>query len=186
MRLEEREYDTLLDDGLIGEEVYSALKLDVSGRRDEAEATPRLDLAVQKTALVRQFPLFADMDNSVLTRLAKALVTRYADVGEVILRRENENRSVYFVASGAVELEIAGQTWRLGRGEMFGQMGLLMTRPKRSEVRAIAPSTLLVLDQERFLRLLRRSKFVQAAVRESAQSRGISLEKLTADVGAVD
>lgn len=180
LRLEEREYDALLDDGLIGEEVYSALAVDVGARRDRAEATPRLDLAVQKTEIVRQFPLFADMDKRVLDRLAKALVTRYAGVGEIILRRENANRSVYFVASGAVELETAGQTWRLGRGEMFGQFGLLMKRPRRITVRAITPSTLLVLDEERFLRLLKRSAAVQKAVAESARRRGIAVEHLTA------
>ncbi|WP_341864171.1 cation:proton antiporter [Gymnodinialimonas sp. 57CJ19] len=182
LRLEEREYDTLLEDGLIGEEVHSALTQDVGSRRDEAEAAPRLDLAVQKTELVRQFPLFAEMDDAVLHRLAKALVTRYVDEGDMVLRRENTNRSVYFVASGAVELAAAGQTWRLGRGDMFGQMGLLMKRPLRTDVRAIAPSTLLVLDQDRFLRLLKRSTALQRAVHESARIRGISLEQLTTKI----
>lgn len=182
LRLEEREYDTLLEDGLIGEEVHSALTQDVGGRRDEAEATARLDLAIQKTELVRQFPLFAEMDDAVLGRLAKSLVTRYVDVGEMILRRENANKSVYFVASGAVELEVAGQTWRLGRGDMFGQMGLLMKRPTRADVRAIAPSTLLVLDEDRFLRLLKRSDAVKNAVDQSARTRGISIEHLKEDL----
>lgn len=179
LRLEEREYDTLLEDGLISEEVYSALTQDVRARRDRAEATPLLDLAVQKTELVRRFPLFSGMTDAVLNRLVRALVTRYVDAGEIILRRETPSRSVFFVASGAVELEVGGQVWRLGRGEMFGQMGLLMRRPQRVQVRAIAPSTLLVLDEERFLRLLKRSKAIQTAVQDSARQRGIPLEQLS-------
>ncbi|WP_415183081.1 cation:proton antiporter [Phaeovulum sp.] len=183
LRLEEREYDALLEDGLIGEEVHSSLMQNIAARRDRVEKTPRLDLAMQKAALVRQFPLFADMDDAASKKLARALVTRYVNEGEIILRKDNGNKSVHFVASGAVKLEVAGQTWRLGRGDMFGQMAMLMNRPRRAEVRAIAPTTLLVLDEARFLRLLRRSKAVQAAVRESALRRGIPPEQLKIDVG---
>lgn len=186
LRLEEREYDSLLEDGLIGEEVHTALNSDVGLRREYAEAAPLLDLTLQKADLVRQFPLFSDLDDAVLKRLARSLVTRYVNPGERILRRDSAPRSVFFVASGAVELEVAGQSWRLGRGEMFGQMGLLMRRPQRAEVRAIAPSTLLVLDEERFLRLLKRSKAIQAAVQDSAIRRGISLEKLSPDLHKLD
>ncbi|QYX57161.1 cation:proton antiporter [Roseovarius sp. SCSIO 43702] len=182
LRLEEREYDTLLEDGLIGEEVHSALTLDIGARRDRAEAAPLLDLALQKIELVRQFPLFSELDEPVLARLSRALKTRYVNVGETILRRETPARRVYFVASGAVELKAANQTWRLGRGEMFGQMGLLMRRPQRVEVTAIAPTTLLVLDEDRFLRLFKRSKVLQAAVLESARKRGIPAEQFSLKV----
>ncbi len=182
LRLEEREYDALLEDGLIGEEVHSALSRDIGARRDHAEAAPLLDLAMQKTELVRQFPLFSEMDEAVLNQLARTLMTRYVNAGERILSRDSASRNVYFVASGAVELEVAGQSWRLGRGEMFGQMGLLMRRPSRTEVRAIAPSTLLVLDEARFLRLLKRSKTMQDAVHESAARRGIPIDQLSIEI----
>lgn len=178
LRLEEREYDTLLEDGLIGEEVHSALTQDIGARRDRAEAAPLLDLALQKIELVRQFPLFSDMDEAVLARLARALKTRYVNVGDTILQRDTPAKRVYFVASGAVELNGAGQSWRLGRGEMFGQMSLLMRRPQRVEVRAIAPTTLLALEEDRFLRLLKRSKMIQSAVLESARKRGVASDQL--------
>ena len=186
LRLEEREYDTLLDDGLIGEEVHSVLAIDVRQRRDLAEAAPRLDLTLQKAELVRRFPLFSEMDDTVLSRLSRSLKTRYVNAGDRIIRRDSTERHVYFVATGAVELESAGQTWRMGRGDMFGQMNLLMRRPQRIEVRAIAPSTLLVLDEARFLRLLKRSKAVQKAVEASALRRGIPLEKLMSPTGPSD
>lgn len=178
LRLEEREYDHLLHDGLIGEELHTELVQDIATRRHGAEHRPKLDLAVQKAALVRQFPLFSDMNDRALRRLGRALVTRYVNAGDVIMRRDNTAKSVFFIASGAVELETANQTWRLGRGEMFGQMAILMQRPRRTEGRAIAPTTLLVLDEARFLRLLRRSKPMQDAVLESATKRGIDPELL--------
>ena len=178
LRLEEREYDAMRDDGLIGAELHNALMQDIARRRAGLDARPRLDLAVEKAELVRCFPLFDDLDGKARKRLTRALVTRYVNAGDVLIRKDSQPRSVFFIASGAVEAESAGQTWRLGRGEMFGQMAVLMQKRRRAEVRAIAPSTLLVLDEARFRRLLRRSPAVQAAVLESARKRGIAPETL--------
>ena len=173
LRLEEREYAAIREDGLIGAEVYTTLMQDVAARRIAVEDRPRLDLNLQRRELVRQFPLFSDLNDATLRRLGRALKTRYADVGEVLLHKDAPGRQVFFIASGAVELEAASQSWRLGRGEMFGQMAILSQKPRRAEVRAIAPSTLLVLDEMRFRRLLARSKALQEAVRASAEKRGI-------------
>ena len=173
LRLEEREYTTMLEDGLIGSEVFTALTQDLNVRRAAAEERPRLDIALQRTELVRQFPVFAEMDRAVLKRLSRSLETRYVNAGQIVMRKDSSAKSVFFIASGAVELENAGQTWRLGRGEMFGQLAILTNKARRAEVRAIAPSTLLVLDETRFRRLLGRSAALQDAVRASAEKRGV-------------
>lgn len=173
LRMEEREYVAMREDGLIGAEVYTALIQELATRRVAAEERPRLDVAVQRDAFVRQFPLFSDFDEGVMKRLRRSLTTRYVDAGEVVLRKESIAKSVFFIASGAVELESAGQTWRLGRGEMFGQMAILTSKARRADVRAIAPTTLLVLDEDRFRRLLERSQALRRAVRISAEKRGI-------------
>lgn len=180
LRLEEREYDAIREDGLIGSELYTSLIQGVVARRDEAETRPPLDLAVQKNELIRQFPLFSGLDDPALRQLSRALVTRYVPAGARIVARDSTARTVFFVASGAVEVEMAGQNWRLGRGEMFGQLALLMRRPRRAEATAITPSTLLVLDEARFLKLLKGSARVRAAVQESAGRRGVSPDQLIA------
>ncbi|MDY8108775.1 cation:proton antiporter [Fulvimarina sp. 2208YS6-2-32] len=181
LRLEEREYAAMREDGLIGAEVYMALVEDLSARRAGAEERPRLDIALQRSDLVRQFPLLADLDDTALERLSPALQPRYVNAGDIVIRRDSAAKSVFFIASGAVELQSAGQTWRLGRGEMFGQMAILMQKPRRAEVRAIAPSTLLTLDEERFRRLLHKSETLREAVRASAKKRGIAPDALLSD-----
>ncbi|MEI4197565.1 cation:proton antiporter [Roseovarius sp. E0-M6] len=178
LRLEEREYTTMREDGLIGAEVYTALMQDVAARRAQAEVRPRLDIALRRTELMKQFPLFANLDLRAQKRLARSLHTRYVNAGDVVIRKDSLPKRVFFIASGAFELESAGQTWRLGRGEMFGQLAILMNRARRTEARAISPSTLLVLDEERFRRLLRRSTTLQEAVRASAEKRGIDPDVL--------
>ncbi|SHM47978.1 sodium/proton antiporter, CPA1 family [Roseovarius litoreus] len=176
LRLEEREYTAMREDGLIGAEVHTALMQEVAERRARAEERPRLDIALQRRELVAQFPLFAGLDEAAIRRLSRALRTRYANVGDVLMRKDSPARSVFFIASGAVELEAAGQTWRLGRGEMFGELSVLKRMARRAEARAITPSALLVLDEARFRRLLRRSARLRQAVQESAAKRGISID----------
>lgn len=178
LRLEEREYTAMREDGLINFEVYNALMQDLAARRAAAERRPPLDIAVQRAEFVRQFPLFEDIDDTALKQLSRSLKTQYVNAGDVIVRKDNAAKSVYFIASGAVELESAGQTWRLGRGEMFGQIALLNKRSVRVEVRAIVPTTFLILGNAQFQKLLRRSKVLQDAVRESAEKRGIEPGKL--------
>ena len=175
LRFEEREYDTMLDDGLIGTEPHSVLMHSVSAARSEAEERPRLDVAIKRTELVQKLPLFGDLDPASLKRLVRALKTRYADAGETIIRKDDPARSVFFIASGAVELRIAGQNWRLGRGEIFGQTALLSRQRHRPTVKAIVPTALLVLDENRFRRLIKRSQVFRKAVQESAQARGVDL-----------
>lgn len=181
LRLEEREYATMLEDGLIGAEVCTALMKNLGERRAAAEQRPRLLIALQRTELVRQFPLFADLDDDALKRLGRALQTRYVNAGDVVIRKTSVVKSVFFIASGAIEIQNAGQSWRLGGGEMFGQMAILMQKPRRAEVRAIAPSMLLALDEERFRRLLGGSKALRDAVRASAEKRGIEPGALLSD-----
>ena len=178
LRLEEAEYQTLHADGLVGAELHTALKQDIAARRAMAETQPRLDLAVGKAEFVKQFPVFADLEEGALRRLQRALVTRHVNAGEVILRRDEPGRSVYFIASGAVEMETAGPTELLGRGEMFGLMGVLLKGPRRAIVKAIAPSTLLVLGEDRFRRVLKKSAALREGVRESAIRRGLDETRL--------
>ncbi|KIN71964.1 cation:proton antiporter [Sulfitobacter guttiformis] len=178
LRLEEREYTAMREDGLIGAEVYTTLMQGLTSRRAEAEERPALDIAVQRAELIKQFPLFADLDAKAVRQLGRALKTRYVNAGTVVLRKDSPLTHVFFIASGAVELEIAGQTSRLGRSDMFGQVAILLTSAPRAEVRAIAPSTLLVLDVARFRSLLTRSVALQDAVRASAKQRGIDPNSL--------
>ena len=93
--------------------------------------------------------------------------------GEVLIRLGDPARHVFFIASGAVEVEFAGQRQRLGRGELFGQLGILTRRPRRAQVTALTHCTLLRLDETRFLDLLARNDTLRQAVAESTKRRGL-------------
>ncbi|MEM6577161.1 MAG: cation:proton antiporter [Pseudomonadota bacterium] len=175
LRFEEREYNSMLDDGLISPEPHAVLMKSVTSSRRDAEERPPLDVAIKRIELLQKLPVFCDLDTASLKRLARALKTRYADAGDVIIQKDDPAKAVYFIASGAVELRLAGQSWRLGRGEIFGQAALLSRRRHKPTVKAIVPTALLVLDEARFRRLLKRSAGFRKAVLDSAQARGLDL-----------
>ncbi|MBK5926408.1 sodium:proton antiporter [Rhodobaculum claviforme] len=173
VRLEEREVEASFDDGLIGADLYASLMRGINARRRIAEARPRLDLSLHKREMVAQFPMFAALTEAQRRRLSRALVTIYAEPGDSLLRRGEQVRSVFFIASGAVERDARGQMQRLGRGEMFGEIALLAgQKVRRGRVRAITHCTLLRLDEARFLRLLRRLPDLRARAIEAAAEQG--------------
>ena len=145
-------------------------------RRGKLAERPRLDLTVQKADLIASFPVFAAMDEPARRMLARALRTVYAAPGDIILRRAEMPRQVWFIASGAVESDTAGRILRLGRGEMFGHLAVISGRSRKSQVTAITHCTLLALDEARFMALLRRNTDLRAAVQDSADRRGVALD----------
>jgi monovalent cation:H+ antiporter, CPA1 family len=176
LQLEQAEYDQLTEDGLIGPELRQELMAGIARRRKALKARPQLDLAVQKTELVRMFPLFETMPEDQRARLAAKLRTVYAAPGDVLMRRDDRPRRVWFIASGAVESVQAGQKNRLGRGEMFGQLSVLLGKPRRAQVTAITHCTLLTLDETGFLSLIRGNPVFAAAVQDGADKRGVKID----------
>ncbi|MEM8811476.1 MAG: cation:proton antiporter [Pseudomonadota bacterium] len=175
LRLEEGEYTSMYDDGLIGAEPYAVLIQDIDARRAAFESRPELDIKLQRSEMIRQFPLFSGLDDAEIKLISRALRTRFVNPGDIILRKADPAKSVYFIASGAVELDIAGQVWRLGRGDMFGEYALLKNNALRTEASAITPCTLLVLHKTRFRKLLDRSNALREALTKAAEKRGAGL-----------
>jgi CPA1 family monovalent cation:H+ antiporter len=187
LRLEEREIEASFDDGLIGADLFSSLMRDIRRRRAGADTHPKLDLSLQKREMVTRFPLFAALSERQQRRLARALVTIYVAPGDILFRRGEQVRSVYFIASGAVEREIAGQAKRLGNGEFFGEIAMIAgQRNRRGRVRAITHSTLLRLDEARFLRLARRLPDLRAAIIASATAHGMSRDAAEERINGAD
>ncbi|MGY6549397.1 MAG: cation:proton antiporter [Roseinatronobacter sp.] len=178
LRLEEREYEILFEDGLVSRELYTTLLGRCALNRIRIETRPKLDFALQKDALLRSFPLFQDMTEDQRKRLSRALRTHHVEPGAILLRKGEVPHSVFFIASGAVELERKGQKLRLGRGEFFGHIGMLTRQPRSAMISAISHCTLLSLDETRFKRLLARNRALYQAVLHSAELRGITLDEV--------
>ncbi|TNC66571.1 cation:proton antiporter [Rubellimicrobium roseum] len=173
LRREELEYQRLYEDRLIGPELHRSLMRSLSAERRKEDQRLPLDLAMKNREILRTSALFHDADQAAVDRVAEALVTVFAAPGDVLIRRGDPPESVYFIASGAVEVDMGHRKLRLGRGEMFGEMAVLGRRPRRSEVRAISYANLFCLDEGRFRELMQAIPSLREHVERTAVERQV-------------
>jgi monovalent cation:H+ antiporter, CPA1 family len=171
LRLEAAEYQTLYDEGLIDQELYNDLWREVQSRRAKAVRRPRLDLGLNTLELVGEFPLFAGLNPEQRTKLSALLRPRFAVPGERLIRRGERGRAMYFISSGAVEVNLAGERIQLGRSDFFGELALLGARPRRADVTALSYCQLLVLDDADFRTLLATDPSIHQKINKVATDR---------------
>ncbi len=115
---------------------FAALQADLTVvRRRQEERAAKLRLEAQE--LVTKFPMFASLDPAAREELLNYFRPRQADPGERLIRRGDRADAVYFIASGAVEVAVAGREIRLGPGDFFGEMALLSGERRSADVTAI-------------------------------------------------
>lgn len=77
--------------------------------------------------------------------------------GEVVFDAGEEGQALYVIVAGRVAVHADSQATalaELGPGAFFGEMGLLDDVPRSAQVRAVEPSTLVVLPRTDFERLM--------------------------------
>src|ERR671911_1133707 len=116
------------------------------------------DLLVTK--LLKQASPFSTLDGERLRRLAARLERLEASKGETIIRQGEAGEECYVLRSGRVEVLARGAQGderilaTLAPGSLFGEAALLTDGPRNATVRALEPSTLLVLRRTDLLEVL--------------------------------
>jgi CRP-like cAMP-binding protein len=116
------------------------------------------DLLVTK--LLKQASPFSTLDGERLRRLAARLERLEVPTGETIIRQGEAGEECYVLRSGRVEVLARGAQGderilaTLDPGSLFGEAALLTDGPRNATVRALEPSTLLVLRRTDLLEVL--------------------------------
>ncbi len=102
-----------------------------------------------------------------------ALRARQVSSGELVIRKGDVGRELYLIARGEVEvLDDVGNVIKvLKDGDIFGEMGILMSTPRTANVRARTSCDLFVLDKSDFSRILRDNPQFAHAVQQVARDR---------------
>lgn len=119
--------------------------------------------------MVARVPLFADLDAGGIGEIHKALSAHTAQPGEVIVRRGETARSMYFIASGEVLLEFPHETVVLTEGQFFGEMALVRSAKRAATARARTRSMLLMLDAADLHEVIRRHPEIGARIAAMAK-----------------
>jgi monovalent cation:H+ antiporter, CPA1 family len=105
VRQEMRRYQALFEEGLIPQELYEELRRSVAAAR-AAEPRPRFDIGLDTHRLIRRLDLLSALDDRQLDRIAKLLRPRFTVPDERVIRQGSHGDSVFFIASGAVEVRL--------------------------------------------------------------------------------
>jgi CPA1 family monovalent cation:H+ antiporter len=169
-RREMGRYQSLFEEGLIAREIYDDLRRSVDEAR-RGENQPRFDLGLDTSRLIGRLDLLAGLDEQQLARVQRLLRPRFTVPNEYILREGERADAVYFVASGAVEVRLAGHNIQLGTGDFFGEMALLTRQPRRADVMALTYCRLLVLGKADFEKFMAENPDARAEINRVAQAR---------------
>ena len=163
LRMEETEYALMHEESIISQEILTDLKRDIKRRWRAVEQPPTLDLGLHLPDLIARVPIFAGLPEDRLTVIARLLSPRLALPDEVLVRQGERGDSMYFLASGHVEVQMAGLSHaiELGAGDFFGEMALITGEPRGADVRSLgychlleltAPDFRVLIDQDEDLR----------------------------------
>ena len=121
--------------------------------------------------MVARVPLFSRLDAAAISELASMLKARKVPRDAVIIRKGDEAESMYFIASGEVEVVLPDRTVPLYQGDFFGEMAVLGRTKRTATVIAKRSCELLVLDAGDVLKFMEHNPRVEAAVHEAMAAR---------------
>ena len=163
-------YQALFEEGLIPQELYDDLKRSIAGGRT-AQRRPRFEIGLNTHRLIKRLDILSGLDERQLERVARLLRPRFTVPDERIIRKGDRGDSVFFIASGAVEVRLPARRVRLGSGEFFGEMALLAGGPRQADVVALTYCRLLILRKADFERFLAANPEARAAIDRVAKER---------------
>lgn len=126
--------------------------------------TKKEALLLEHAEILSEAHLFRTLPRADLLNLARATQTVTVEPGEYLLHQDDPGESVFFIASGRLQviarIEADGLVTEavvcvLGKGDTVGELSLLDGRPRSASCLALTPVSCVKLEREEFLDLLR-------------------------------
>lgn len=87
--------------------------------------------------LLRQVPLFSDLDNAELEQIARSMKQRTFSQGQEIAVEGESGVGFFVIEDGEAKVTVQGdQVRRLGPGDYFGEVALITQGPRTATVTA--------------------------------------------------
>lgn len=129
---------------------------------------------------IRSFPLFQSTPDSFLAQLGLVLKPQMYSPNDYILTEGDDAKSMYWLIRGAVAVTSRdGESTyaELKPGAFFGEIGILLDRPRTASVVAVTRCLTLILKKEDLQKILPDYPDVERAIREEALERLAQTEK---------
>lgn len=129
---------------------------------------------------VRSFPLFQSTPESFLIEVGLRLRPQLHSANDYILTEGDDAKAMYWLVRGAVSVTSRdGESVyaELKPGAFFGEIGILMDRPRTATIVARTRCLVLVLKKEDLAKILPSFPEVERCIRDEAQERLTILER---------
>ena len=115
---------------------------------------------MSKTDHLRNVPIFTDLSDSDLNRIASKMVSRDYEKGQMILLEESAGETFFIMTSGTVKVTRLSDDGRevilalLGESDFFGEMSLLDGEGRSANIVANEDAEVMTLSRRDFLECL--------------------------------
>jgi uncharacterized membrane protein len=110
---------------------------------------------------LRQVPLFGSLDDEAAGELCRLLESLDRKTGALLFRAGDEGDAMYVIERGKICICVRAKDGHevtlteFGRGDFFGEMALLDSKPRSADARVVENARLAVLSREPFLSFVR-------------------------------
>ena len=106
---------------------------------------------------LRTIPLFANVDEQDLERIAATSVVRTFNKNSIVITEGDTSSSLYLILDGEVKIFVSDEDGktniinRLGPGEYFGELSLIDEEPRSASVEAVTRCKISILSRKYFV-----------------------------------
>ncbi len=133
---------------------------------------------------LKAVPLLKHMDEDRLQEIARRARVKEYKEKEVIIKQGENSDKFFIIKEGLVGIilevdkkneEVMGNL--KGKGEFFGEIGIIYNIPRSATVIALAPTTVLILSDSDFMELIFGDEEARKLLQELAETRLVQNEE---------
>jgi len=155
-------------------------------RQHGTTMSPDGDFQVTDTSILRDIPLFRDLDQGYLKNIAGMFSTEHIPAGRAVITEGDKGNRFYIIVRGKVDVSAkrgateAVPIITLEDGDYFGEISLLSNIPTTATVTTLTQCIFITLQREQLNKLIQQNEVLGAQMRAALEHRLAQTYAMTA------